>query len=72
MKRYTEWGPTGAALKLNNPQNAEEARRQLMEQWAGAVHRLAMYEDIGLTPEEVAKLARVRNASLSLFKGGSS
>jgi len=59
--RLTEHTPNGASLKLDNPRNDSEAREQLMAKWKIAVNKLAAYEDIGLSPEQVAELVKEAN-----------
>lgn len=44
-KRLTQWTKNGASLILDNPQNAEEARAQLMEAFKLACNKLAELED---------------------------
>jgi hypothetical protein len=44
-KRFTQWTENGASLKLDNPQNNEEARKQLMEKFKLACNFLAELED---------------------------
>ena len=44
-KRFTQWTENGASLKLDNPQNDEQARKQLMEKFKLACNRLAELED---------------------------
>lgn len=43
--RFTQWTENGASLILDNPQNAEEARMQLMEKFKLACNKLAELED---------------------------
>lgn len=45
MKRLTEKTKTGWALKLDDPQNNEEARKQLMDKFKLACAKLATFED---------------------------
>lgn len=45
MERFTQWTENGASLILDNPQNAEEARTQLMEKFKLACNKLAELED---------------------------
>lgn len=51
-KRLTIMTKTGAALILDNPQNEQEAREQLMLKYKLAINKLAMYE----TLEEEGKI----------------
>ena len=44
-ERLTQWTKNGASLILDNPQNAEEARAQLMEAFKLACNKLAELED---------------------------
>lgn len=44
-ERLTQWTENGASLILDNPQNAEEARAQLMEKFKFACNKLADLED---------------------------
>ena len=44
-KRLTQWTENGASLVLDNPQNAEEARTQLMEKFKLSCNKLAELED---------------------------
>lgn len=44
-KRLTQWTENGASLILDNPQNANEARAQLMEKFKLACNKLAELED---------------------------
>ena len=45
MKRLTQWTENGASLILDNPQNAEEARKQVTERFKLACNKLAALED---------------------------
>ncbi len=59
MKRLTIRTPKGAALKMNDTYQSEaEAKDDLMRKYRIAIERLADYEDMGLTPEEVAELVK--------------
>ena len=44
-ERFTQWTESGASLILENPQNAEEARTQLMKKFKLACNKLAEFED---------------------------
>lgn len=46
IERLTIITPKGAALKLDNPKNEKEARKQLMDKYKIAVDKLAYYEDL--------------------------
>ena len=46
MDRLTMRTENGAALKLDNPQNEAEARKQLHDKYLIAVEKLAHYEDL--------------------------
>ena len=52
MGRLTIRTEKGAALKLDNPQNEAEARKQLHDKYLIAVEKLAHYEDL----EELGRL----------------
>lgn len=52
MGRLTIRTEKGAALKLNNPQNEIEARKQLHDKYLIAIEKLAHYEDL----EELGRL----------------
>lgn len=56
MGRLTIRTENGAALKLDNPQNETEARKQLHDKYLIAIDKLAHYEDL----EEVGRLIEVR------------
>ncbi len=59
MKRLTVRTPKGAALEMGDLYlNEGAARADLMERYLVAVERLAAYEDMGLTPQEVTELLR--------------
>lgn len=45
MTRLTQWTPYGASLILDDPQNEEEAKKQLMDKYKLAINKLAKYED---------------------------
>lgn len=53
MERLTINTSKGPALRMDNPRNEEEARKMLMDKYLEAVKKLAQYEDIGFTPEEL-------------------
>lgn len=44
-KRLTQWTENGASLILDNPQNENEARKQLMQKFKLACNKLAELED---------------------------
>lgn len=46
MGRLTSRTENGAALKLDNPQNEAEARKQLHDKYLIAIDKLAHYEDL--------------------------
>ena len=46
MGRLTIRTESGAALKLDNPQNEAEARKQLHDKYLIAIDKLAHYEDL--------------------------
>lgn len=46
MGRLTIRTENGAALKLDNPQNETEARKQLHDKYLIAIEKLAHYEDL--------------------------
>lgn len=52
MSRLTIRTENGATLKLDNPQNEAEARKQLHDKYLIAIEKLAHYEDL----EEQGKL----------------
>lgn len=43
--RFTQWTENGASLILDNPQNEDEARKQLMKKFKLACNKLAELED---------------------------
>lgn len=55
MDRLTIRTQKGAALKLNNPQNEIEARKQLHDKYLIAIEKLAHYEDM----EELRRLTEL-------------
>ena len=57
MGRLTIRTEKGAALKLNNPQNEIEARKQLHDKYLIAIEKLAHYEDM----EELGRLIKQKH-----------
>ena len=45
-ERLTEYNNTGWVLKLNNPQNEFEAKKQLMDKFKLACEKLGKFEDM--------------------------
>lgn len=58
MGRLTIRTEKGAALKLDNPQNEAEARKQLHDKYLIAIEKLAHYED----SEELGRLIELQCA----------